>query len=99
MKLTLTKYGTGEKTYQDVKVAELGVNCPYAVKLQWRRFCFTVYRWNCPTVCISKDATDENLGGSKESWAKWVLWQDKPWGRFQFWHRNRSRHFSTRLVS
>lgn len=82
MKLTLTKYSK-DGSYRDVKIAEFGVNCPYAIKVQIGPYCLTVYRWGCLTLCVSKD-NGKNCGGSMEDWASWVLWQDHPFSRFQY---------------
>lgn len=84
MKLTLTTYSKDGR-YQDLRQAEFGINCPYAIKIQIKRFSLTIYRWSCPTLCISMANSDESKGGPKEDWAAWVLYQDNPWRRFKFW--------------
>lgn len=91
MKLTLSKYSS-DGLYTDVKLAEIGINCPYAIKLQVKRYCMTIYRWNYPTVCLSKDNSDKQQGGAMEDWAQWVLWQERPWTRFKFWKMRLTSH-------
>lgn len=86
MKLTLTNYSR-DGLYRDVRLAEVGLNCPYAIKIQLGRFVFTIYRWSHPSICISLARHGLDMAGAKESWAQWVLWQDRPFGTIHFWRR------------
>jgi hypothetical protein len=87
MKMTLTTYSKDGR-FKDVKLAEIGVNCPYAIKIEVLRFMFTIYRWSCPMICISMAKSFPVKVGAWEDWHGWVLWLDKPWHRLHFWRRD-----------
>ncbi len=66
---------------------EVSVNNPYLLHIRYWKFDLTIYRRGTPLLCISWALHYPARGGAKEYWARWVLWQEKPWRRFYFWRQ------------